>query len=174
MLKNALLYEDQIRNKFYNIWYDNKYEYYFSSDYRMDFKIPKNGSERRDFVSIDSENNVLGYICYRIKADVRLVYEFGAINFSSNKITFGFDLKQVIDDIFMKFNMETLEFSVVCGNPIEKSYDRFIEQIGGKVLCIRHNRVKDLAGNIHDDKLYEINYVNYINFKLNKYSKKGD
>lgn len=174
MLKNALLYEEELKNKFYNVWYDPQYEYYFGSDYRYTFRIPKDGCLRRDFVSIDSENNILGYMCYQVNSDTKLAYNFGAINFSSNKITFGLDLKQLIDDIFMKFNMETLEFSVICGNPIEKSYDRVIKQIGGKVLCIRHNRAKDLAGNIHDDKLYEINYVDYINFKLNKYSKKGD
>ena len=61
------------------------------------------------------------------------------VNFSDDKWTFGMDLRQVIDDIFCKFNMQRMEFNVVCGNPIEKSYDRIRaikEMIGNRNILL--------------------------------------
>lgn len=172
MIKNAIPYEEIIRTKFYDIWYDPEYEYYFDSDYRFDFNINRDGNAGRDFVSMDSEDNVLGYINYSMDPEIKLAYKLGAINFSKNKLTFGLDLRQVIDDIFMKFGMSTLEFSVICGNPVEKSYDRIVQRLGGKILCIRHNRAKDLYGNIHNDKLYEITREEYLKAAYTKNFKK--
>jgi hypothetical protein len=77
-------------------------------------------------------------------------------------MTFAIDLKQVIEDIFIKFGMETLEFNVICGNPIEHSYDRIVQRLGGQILCTRHARAKDLAGNLLDDKIYEIQRSQFL------------
>lgn len=43
---NAKLFEEEIKKKFWEIWYDEKYQYYFGGNYRRDFKI------------IDSENGI--------------------------------------------------------------------------------------------------------------------
>lgn len=73
-------------------------------------------------------------------------YDFGAINFSNDKLTFGRDLVQVIDDIFCSFGLERMEFKVVCGNPIERSYDRMVERFGGRIVGVR-KRVAKLMDN---------------------------
>ena len=87
---------------------------------------------------------------------MRIAQWFGAINFSDDKFAFGQALRQVITDCFLKFGMEVVEWNVICGNPIEKSYDKMCEKLGGHIVGIRHRRAMDLAGNIHDNKSYEI------------------
>ena len=55
-----------------------------------------------------------------------------------------------------------LEFAVVRGNPIEKSYDRIATKYGGRIVGIRTARARDMAGNLCDDKLYEITREGYL------------
>lgn len=170
MIVNAMDYQDELRKAFYAIWYDPKYQYYFCSYLRrpLEFDDGENRWPRRDFVSLSNYGKLLGYISYGIDANVKLAYGFGAINFSDDVVTFGHDLCTVIDDIFMKFGMETFEFSVIIGNAAERSYDRLVRRIGGRILCTRHARAQDLAGNVCDDKLYEITRAEYLRFRNRK------
>lgn len=71
-------------------------------------------------------------------------------------LAFGRALRQVIEDCFLKFGMEVVEWCVICGNPIERSYDRMCEKLGGRIIGVRHRRALDMAGNVHNDKSYEI------------------
>lgn len=170
MIANAMDYQDELRKAFYAVWYDPKYQYYFCSYLRHPFSLESGEKSypRRDFVSLDESGKLLGYINYGIDAAVKLAYGFGAVNFSENRMTFGRDLCTVIDDIFIKFGMETFEFAVIIGNPAEQHYDRIVRKIGGRVLCIRHARAQDLAGNVCDDKLYEITRAEYLRFRNRK------
>ena len=58
--------------------------------------------------------------------------------------------------------MNVIEWNVICGNPIEPSYDRMCEKLGGHIIGIRHNRSRDLAGNPLNDKSYEILREDYL------------
>lgn len=164
MLVNAYLYEEQIQHAMYEVWYDPAFQYYFMGSYHDDFNLNHDEGDWycRCFASVNSQGELLGYIGYKIDHEVNSASNFGAINFSKDAFTFGRDLCQVIDDIFCKFNMNRLEFAVVIGNPVERSYDRMVEKYGGKILCIRHDVAKDMAGNIHDDKSYEIMQRDYL------------
>lgn len=175
MLDLAVKYEDEIKEKLMNIWYDDKYKFYYSSTYRSIYKVPDNGEDWncREFVSLDSKGNVIGLINYNINRDYDLAWAFGAINFTDNKFTFGKDLIQVIDDIFCKFNMRKIEFCVVCGNPIEKSYDKLVQKYGGQIIGIRHQHCKLMDNKYYDDKMYELFKEDYIKAK-NKVRKQNN
>jgi len=167
MLDNAYKYEDKIRELFYNVWYDPKYQYYFYGDTHSVFKLDKENGDKycRRFVSLNKEGEVNGYIGYGVDRGCNMAIGFGAINFSEDKTGFGRDLAQCIDDIFTKFQMNRMEFSVVIGNPVEASYDRLVKKIGGRILCVRHDVTLDMAGNYCDDKTYEIMRKDYLAFK---------
>jgi len=157
-LVNAKLYEEDIKRKMWEVWYDEKYQYYFSGSWRRDFSLndSNNAWPRQAFAVLNQKDELIGYICYSVDTELQVAQWFGAINFSDDKITFGHAIRQVIEDCFLKFGMEVVEWSVVCGNPIEDSYDRICAKSGGHIIGIRHRRTKDLAGRIHDDKSYEI------------------
>lgn len=165
MLDLAYKYEEDIRNKMLDTWYDEKYMFYYSSAHHSVWQNPdpRDGDwDNRRFVSLDSKGEVIGVIDYHVDRECDMATWFGAINFTDNKVTFGKDLAQVIDDIFCKFNMRKLEFCVIMGNPIEQTYDRMVEQYGGQITGIRHKCVRLLDGNYYDDKSYEIFREDYI------------
>ena len=162
MLDNAFKYEEEIKTKMLDTWYDDKYKYFHASTYHNVYGLPDSDVNCREFVSLDSKGNLLGIIGYEVNRDYDLAMNFGAINFSDNKITFGMDLAQVIDDIFCKFNMRKLEFNVIVGNPIEKSYDKCINKYGGRIVGIRRQHSKLIDNKYYDDKIYELFREDYI------------
>mgnify|MGYP002521477388 CR=1 FL=1 len=147
----------------WEIWYDEKYQYYFGGNYRNDFSLDNsNNYLHYAFAVLNNKNDLIGYISYSVDNELRIAQWFGAINFSNDKFTFGKALKQVIMDCFLKFGMNVIEWNVVCGNPIESNYDKMCEKLGGRIIGIRHNRVLDLSGNLHDEKSYEILRENFL------------
>ncbi len=167
MLDLAHKYEDEIRVKMFDTWYDTKYKFYHSSVYHDIYSLDGNNGDwdSRQFVSLNSFGNILGLIGYGIDRTTEIANGFGAINFSDDKFTFGLDLGKVIDDIFCKFNMRKLEFSVVVGNPIEKSYDKMVVKYGGQVAGILKAHYKLVDNNYYDEKMYEIFRDDYIAVK---------
>lgn len=169
-LVNAKLYEEDIKKKMWQIWYDEKYQYYFGGSWRSDFSLDfkSDGYLKRAFAVLNNNNDLIGYISYSVDTDVQVAQWFGAVNFSQDKLTFGKALKQTIEDCFLKYGLQVVEWNVICGNPVERSYDRICKKLGGRIVGIRKHRIKDLAGNIHDDKIYEIlrsDFIRSINYK---------
>ena len=165
MLKLANNYKDEIAELMKETWYDDKYKFYHYSNYRREFTLPKGDWDGRHFVSVDSNDNLIGYICYEVCRPSDIVDGFGAINFTNNKTTFGKDLAQIIDDIFCKFNHNKIEFNVVVGNPIERSYDRMVEKYGGRIVGIRQQHTVLIDNIRYDDKIYEILREDYLKAK---------
>lgn len=170
MIENAKLHSETLTNMMYKVWHDPNYQYYFGSDDRWE---PwwggdqwNNDSGVRSWAVLTNEHEVIGYIGYRWNPTLRLANNFGAINFSPDravhKLVFGRALYQVLVELFEVFGANTVEWCVVCDNPIEESYDRVVKRFGGRVLCIRSGRAIDLAGNLHSDKMYEITKEDYF------------
>ena len=168
MLDLAYKYENEIKEKFMNTWYDEKYKFYHASSYHSSYECPQDDWHSRHFVSLDDNRNVIGLISYEIDRVYEIANNFGAINFTNNKLLFGRDLIQVIDDIFCRFNIRKIEFSCVVGNPIERSYDRIVKKFGGNIIGIRHKRCKLHDNNFYDDKLYELFREDYLKSKQMK------
>lgn len=164
MIDIAIKYADTVKELFVNTWYKEKYKYYHGSFYSTQ-EIPDNDHYGKDFVSLNSKKEVIGYISYNVNNSTKSVNNFGVINFSEDKFTFGKDIAQVIDDIFMKFNMNRLEFFVIVGNPIEKSYDKMINKYGGRIIGIRKQSGICFDNKLYDEKMYEILRDDYIKAK---------
>ncbi len=165
MLDNAFKYEDIIKAKFFDTWYDPKYQYYYGYPCHEPYSLPKGDGSCRTFVSLNKDKDVVGLLSYGTDHQVNRAYNFGAINFTGDIFTFAADLSQMIDDIFVKFGMNKMEFNVVCGNPAEKHYDRLVEKIGGRILCIRKDTAKLMDGTIVNDKMYEVMRKDYLEAK---------
>lgn len=162
MLDIAIKHSDELKEKLCGIWFENKYKYYnYNIDYEV-FEPDKETWNNHQFVSLDNEGNVIGYISYSINRRTYNACGFGAINFSDNKITFGMDLGQVLKDIFEKFKFNKLSFCVVINNPIEKSYDKMIKKYNGRIVGIEYKETKLMDGEYYDVKKYEILRDDYM------------
>ena len=64
--------------------------------------------------------------------------------------------------------MRKLEFTVVVGNPIEKTYDKLIKKYGGNIVGVKHKNCKLIDNKYYDEKIYEIFREDYIK---NRYGK---
>ena len=166
MLDVADKYVDELNQKLYNIWYDHKYMYYFCCPHRGTYSVDPNGDwNGRNFVSINSDGKIIGYIHYSICRTADYVDDFGAVNFSDDskdKYTFGKDLRQVIDDIFLKFNHNRLEFTVVEDNPIRKTYFKLVNKYGGRIIGVKHCVIKLINGKVTNKIYFEILRSDYI------------
>ena len=155
MLEPAIKYKDQLEKLQYDIWFNDKYKYWNCSVYYQTMNIDNDTWNRHQFVSV-YHGNVIGYISYNISRNDNCVHTLSILNFTENKIVFGRDLGQALKDIFEKFIFRKLNFTVVVGNPIEKSYDKMIKKYGGRIVGIKKKDVQLIDGKYYDLKLYEI------------------
>lgn len=163
LLDIAFRHEEELRNKFMDVWYDDAYKFYYVSPFRGIYSIQNDYSAyARQFVSLDTSGKIIGFIGYDICNESDSAEGLSIINFSDNKILFGFDVAQVINDIFCKFNMRKLEFSVVCGNPIETTYDKMTQKYNGQVEGLLRKHIRLADGQYYDQKLYGIFREDYI------------
>ena len=164
MLEAAIKYKEQLEKLHYNTWFNDKYKYWVCDVYHDSITIDTNTWNKHQFVSV-SNGEVIGYISYNIDRGDNSITSLSAINFSDNKITFGMDLGKALQDIFEKYRFRKISFSVIIGNPIEKSYDKMIKKYGGSIVGIRKKHVKLIDGLYYDQKLYEILESEYSYFK---------
>lgn len=164
MIDLALNHQEEIKKKFRDTWFSEKHKYYSISNYYAEFQIDENTWDYHQFVSLDSNGNIIGYIGYRIDRTADMVDNLSIINFNEdNKVIFGTDINTIVRDIFEKFHFRKLNFKVVVGNPIEVSYDRLIKKYNGKVVGIQEKHVRLYDGQYYDMRLYEILIENYMN-----------
>lgn len=160
MLEPAQLYEGVLKEKFCRIAYDPFYMY-SQSGYADEYTSSKSNWSKHEFVSLDSNGKIIGYIGYDVYQKDRTAEGMVAINFTGS-VEFGGDLLKAIDDIFCKYNFRKLCFSVYIGNPIEDTYDRLVNTYGGYIVGVKKKHTRLLDGNFHDLKMYEIFRDKYI------------
>ena len=164
LLDVAIKYKEQLEKLQYNIWFEDKYKFWHSNTYYDAMKIDDSTWARHQFVSI-KDDNVIGYICYSVNRECNYAQHLNIINFTDDKMTFGMDLGQALQDIFEKYNFRKLNFYVVVGNPIEKSYDKMIKRYNGRIVGTFKDDVKLIDNKYYDTKHYEITKENYMNAK---------
>lgn len=155
MLKPAIIYKEQLETLQYQLYFNDKYKYWNCGVYYEPLNIDPNTWNGHQFVSVLNEE-VLGFISYSIARSDDSVYNLSIINFSDNKMTFGRDTGQALKDIFEKYGFRKINFEVVIGNPIEKSYDKMIKKYGGRIIGIKKEDVRLIDGKFYDRKMYEI------------------
>lgn len=165
MLDLAINHKDELLELHKSIIFNDKYKYWNNGCYYDKLTIEESTWNQHQFVSM-CDNKVIGYIGYSImRSDGDKVYNINAINYSDNKGTFGKDLGQALIDIFEKFNFRTICFTVVVGNPIEKSYDSLVKKYGGRIVGIYKDYNKLIDGKLYDLKMYQISKAEYENSK---------
>ena len=169
MLEPAIKYKEQLKQAFYNTWFKEKYKFYHNEAYYNELTIYEDTWNYNQFVSV-VDGKVIGYISYQILRNEYYAQNLAIINFTDNSIAFGRDLKIALQDIFETYKLRKLKFSVVIGNPIEKSYDKMIKNYGGRIVGVYKENCKLIDGLYYDTKIYEILASDYFTAKEEYYS----
>lgn len=155
MLEPAIKYKEELEKLQYEVWFNDKYKFWNCDVYYDTLKIDENTWDKHQFVSVHN-NKIIGYISYNISRSDNSTYSLSIMNFTDNKFVFGIDLGKALKDIFEKYGFRKINFCVVVGNPIEKTYDKMIKKYGGRIVGIYREDIKLIDGKYYDKKLYEI------------------
>lgn len=162
MLDIAQKYESELKKLLIDTWYEDKYKFYHNSVYSQSYKAEESTWSKHEFVSINKNGNIIGYIGYCVDREAEKVYSLAAINFSDDKITFGRDIAETVKNIFVKYNFRKLSYNVVVGNPVESTYDKMTEKYGGRIVGTHKEDVKLIDNKYYDSKEYEIFRENFM------------
>ena len=163
MIKPAQLYTEELKRLYCETWYDPKYIYYHSDIGTQELQFSDNNYERHSFAILEN-NEVVGYISYRLNWAAKVTYNFGIISFKQS-LVFGKDLMKIIDDIFMKYKMNKMEFFAFSDNPVIKHYYNFINRFGGREVGILKESVLLMDGKLHDSVMFELFAKDYLFYK---------
>ena len=166
MLDIAIKYKDTLTQKMLSTAFVEKYKFYNYGSYYSEFEVEKiMGWTLQQGVSV-KDGEVLGYFSIGINRDSGKIDSLSAINFSDNKITFGTDLFNFIKKVFSREDINKMAFTVIVGNPIEKTYDKLVNKYGGRIVGVREKDVRLFDGKLYDIKMYEIMKENFLKKKV--------
>lgn len=156
MLKPAQLYKEQLQRKNIESWYKEENYFYHGSttDYAID--IPDNNGNSHCFVSVDKNDNVIGYIAYSVDWSAMSADGWGMISFDKGNIEFVKDLHQAIYDCFKKYHMNRISWNCYADNPAIRGYRCFIKRHGGRECAYFRQYTKLKDGKLHDSVSFEI------------------
>lgn len=156
MLKPALLYKEKINELYVRTWYDPEYMYFTMGSGTEQYHFDDNNLDRHQFASVDDQDNVIGVITYRVDYQIMSATSVGIISFQKMNRTFMRDLRQAVEDIFFKYNMNRLSFYAVADNPAVRGYKNFVKRYGGTICGYEHECCKLMDGTLHDFIAFEI------------------
>lgn len=156
MLKPAQLYREELQKKYVECWYKPENQYYSGWTGMQIPDLPDNCYDTHDFVSVDKDNNVIGYISYCINHVSLSVDRLGIISFKKGDLTFGRDIYESICNIFEAYGMNRIEFFAFADNPAVKAYRNFIRKHGGRECAYKRQCARLQDGKLHDAVIFEI------------------
>lgn len=156
MLKPAQLYREQLAKKEWETMYDMDYIYFHSWTGGRITPLDDDNYQVHRFVSVDENDNVIGYIGYCVDSPALSVDRFGMMSFDKGNMLFIKDLYQAVYDIFYKYNYQRLEWNCIADNPAIRGYRNFIKRVGGRECGYRRNVTMLLDHKLHDDVMFEI------------------
>lgn len=166
MLKAAQMYQNGLYEKFISTWYDMRYMYYSFGTGDFAVQLDDNNINRHNFVSVNKNDEIIGYIQYYLDWTNMSVEGIMIVSFDMGNPEFIRDVYKVIDDIFTKYNLNRLEFEAIVDNPATKSYKKYITKYGGVQSGYSRQAVRLNDGKLHDVVKFEILRDDYLSTKL--------
>lgn len=170
MLKLAYKYKEQLHNIYTDLLFDDneRLNYFVTTNwFKYDLGIENESWNKLEFVSVDKNYNVIGFLRASIDRNIYSVSNLSIINFYDKNLIFSRDLRKFLLDLFEKYKFNKINFTVVIGNPIEKMYDKYIKKYGGRIVGIYKNEVLLIDNKFYDLKVYEIMRKDYEKYKTN-------
>lgn len=161
MLKPAYLYKEELNKKVVENWdiFDDMY-YYNSA--RNIIKVADNTDEICQYVSVDKNNNIIGYFSYHYDRAIHSIFPIGLLSFDKGNVIFIKDVVNHINYLFKKCNLNRIGWHAYTDNPAIKGYRKFIKRHGGIEVGPLHQSNLLLDGKLHDYVIFEILRENYF------------
>lgn len=156
MLDVAIRHKEELIELFRSIWFKEKYKFWNCGNWYEEWSPEESTWNSCQFVSLNGKGNVIGFMGYHIDRGNDFIYALNIINFTDDMATFGLDCGKILRDLFERFHFRKVNFKVVVGNPIEKTYDRIIEKYGGSICGYQRKNVRLIDNQFYDEKIYEI------------------
>jgi hypothetical protein len=157
MLKLAFSYKEKLNQPWQSVIFNEKYQFYnYGNSWNYKIELSENSNDSMEMVSVDAEDNVIGYIAAAIDRYTNKISNICAINFEEVNFTFAKDFYQFLSDLFTKYKFRKIEWRVIIGNPAEKLYDKIIGKYGGRIVGVRYQSTITTDGILRDEKEYEI------------------
>lgn len=152
MLMPAMAYKDEIENAFAKEIYSKEYFYYCG--YAGCGSLPNIRAEDNCYeYAIVDRGRVVGYLAYKVDPFVDCVDSFGLYSFDRGNYVVGKDLFEEMERLVKRYHR--VEWRMIGGNPVKRSYDKFCAKHGGNVAVL-HDAAKDPDGKYCDVYFYEI------------------
>lgn len=156
MLKPAQLYKERLQEENIKAWYKPENIFWNGGAGDSTIDLPDNNYDSHSFVSVDRDNNIIGYICYAVDWSAMSADRFGIISYKKNSIEFAKDLYKVICDLFEKYHMNRISWNAFADNPAIRGYRNFIKKHGGRECGYYRQKTRLQDGLLHDSIAFEI------------------
>lgn len=162
MLKPALEYAEELKEKYIKEMYDLRNQFYYGWYGTKELELSDNNYDRHEFVSVDEDDNIIGFISYNICYNRRIANDFGILSFDKGNLTFPRDLSKMIHDIFCTYNLDKMVWRCFEDNPALRGYRNFIKKHGGRQRCYALNESILMDGKLHHMVEFELSKEDYI------------
>ena len=159
MLENAFLHQEEIQQKLYATWYDDRYKYFNNGVYHCEFSFGGSDGDWNSvsFASVNNKGEVIGLISYGIHRVDQRVENLGIQSFESHASKeFVIDVITAIDNIFLKYNFRKLEWTCITDNPVYMMEYKFVRNAGGRKVCVFKNHTRLDDNKYHHSAVFEI------------------
>lgn len=154
MLKLAKLYEEQLNKKLAENVAKPENKFYSFSYIVTKLNIDDNFWDAVQFVSVDKNDEVVGLFSARYERPENYIGSISCFNFKKPSILFSKDLLDFLNYLVKVLNVPKIRWTVIIGNPIEKSYDNLCNKFGGRIVGIEKYHTL-INGKYYDTKIYE-------------------
>lgn len=156
MLAPAQLYEDKLREESIKAWYRPENIYLDGGPGNEVIDLPEDNCDRHCFVSVDKEDNVIGYIGYHVDWSAMSADGLCIISYRKGSVEFARDVYDAIYNLFHTYHMNRVAWYAWTDNPAVRGYRRFIRKYGGRECGIQRQVARLQDGKLHDSINFEI------------------
>lgn len=156
MLKPAQLYKEKLQEENFESWYKPENIFWNGGTGTSQINIREDNYNEHQFVSVDKEDKVIGYISYAVDWSAMSAYNFGIISYKKNSVEFARDLYKVICDLFEVYHMNRVSWRAYADNPAVRGYRNFIKKHGGRECGHYRQEVRLQDGKLHAGVEFEI------------------
>lgn len=165
MLKPAQLYKEKLYQAEVSSWYDPQNIFYHGWFGCGATSLPEDTYNRHCFVSVNKNDDVVGYISYNVDYAAMSADNFCMISYKKGSIQFAKDVFKVICNLFEIYNMNRISWDCFVGNPAIRGYRNFIKKYGGRECAYYRKTTKLQDGKLYDKISFEILYEEFMGNK---------